>query len=150
MPQSHAAVYLHVVFSTKNREPRLTPNFTPRVYEYLGGVAHGNGCRLLTAGGIADHVHLLVSLGRPITIADLVKQVKAASSRWVHDTFAERREFAWQAGYGAFSVSPADAVAVVEYILNQEEHHRTTTFQDEFRDFLRRHEVAFDERYVWD
>ena len=150
MPQSHAAVYLHVVFSTKNREPRLTPNFTPRVYEYLGGVAHGNGCRLLTAGGIADHVHLLVSLGRPITIADLVKQVKAASSRWVDDTFAERREFAWQAGYGAFSVSPSQLKVVTRYIANQEEHRRTRSFQDEYRELLTNHGIEWDERYVWD
>lgn len=150
MPQSLAAVYLHVVFSTKHREPWLVPDLTPRVHEYLGGVAHGHGCRLLTAGGIPDHVHLLVSLGREIAIADLVKQLKASSSRWVHDTFADRRGFTWQAGYGAFSVSPSQLTVVMRYIDTQEEHHRDRTFQDEYRELLTKHGVEWDEDYVWD
>ena len=150
MPQSFAAVYLHLVFSTKNRLPLLTPDLAPRVYEYLGGVSRGSSCQLLTVGGMPDHVHLLVSIGREITIADLVKEVKSASSRWVHDTFADRPTFGWQSGYAAFSVSPSQLDRVTQYIANQEERHRTRTFQDEFRELLTRHRIEWDERYVWD
>jgi REP element-mobilizing transposase RayT len=136
MPQSFAAVYLHVVFSTKNRDPWLTPELAPRDHEYVGEVVRGCGCRLLIAGGMPDHIHLLVSLGREVTISGLVREVKSASSRWVHDTFADRRGFAWQAGYGAFSVSPSRLETVTRHITNQEEHHRDRTFQDEFRAML--------------
>ncbi|MBX9625209.1 MAG: IS200/IS605 family transposase [Gemmataceae bacterium] len=150
MPQSLASVYLHVVFSTKNRVPAITPDLRPRLYPYLAGIALGSGTKLLDAGGVADHVHLLVSLGRELTIADLVKTLKAGSSRWVHDTFPGRRDFAWQAGYGAFSVGFPELGAVRAYIAGQEEHHRAASFQDEFRALLTRHGVAWDERYVWD
>ncbi|MBX9626468.1 MAG: IS200/IS605 family transposase [Gemmataceae bacterium] len=150
MPQSLASVYLHVVFSTKHRAPAITPDLRPRLYPYLAGTALGSGTKLLDAGGVADHVHLLVSLGRELTIADLVKTLKAGSSRWVHDTFPGRRDFAWQAGYGAFSVGFPELGAVRAYIDSQEDHHRATPFQGEFRALLTRHGVAWDERYVWD
>ncbi len=150
MPQSFAAVYLHVVFSTKNRESLIAPDLAPRLYEYLSGVARGNGCRLAGSGGVADHVHLLVSLGREIAIADLVRELKAGSSRWVHDTFPGLSGFAWQSGYGAFSVSVGRIAGVKTYIANQEEHHKTRTFQEEYREFLRKHGIEWDERYVWD
>jgi REP-associated tyrosine transposase len=150
VPQSFAAVHLHVVFSTKNREPLIGPDLAPRLYEYLAGTARGNGCRLTTAGGVADHVHLLVSLGREIAIADLVRELKAGSSRWIHDTLPDLHRFAWQSGYGAFSVSFGLLDRVKGYIANQAEHHKSQTFQDEYRDFLRQHGIAWDERYVWD
>jgi REP element-mobilizing transposase RayT len=150
MPQSFAAVHIHIVFSTKNREPTITPALAPRLYEYLGGTARGLKCPLVTAGGVADHVHLLTSLGREVAIAELVRDLKAGSSRWVHETFGDRPGFAWQAGYAAFAVSGSVVEQVVRYIANQEEHHRTRTFQDEYRDFLRRHGIEWDERYVWD
>ena len=150
MPQSLASVYLHVVFSTKNRAPAITSDLQPRLYEYLAGIARGAGTKLLDAGGVADHVHLLVSFGRELTIAELVRTLKAGSSRWVHDTFPGRRDFAWQAGYGAFSVGFPELGAVRAYIAGQEEHHRAVSFQDEFRAMLTRHGVEWDERYVWD
>jgi putative transposase len=150
MPQSFAAVHLHIVFSTKHREPLIAPDIAPRLYEYIAGIARGNGCRLTTAGGIPDHVHLLVSLGREISIAELVKVLKAGSSRWVHDTFGDLSGFAWQIGYGAFSVSPSQLDNVIAYIENQEARHAKMTFQDEFRELLRRHGLEWDERYVWD
>lgn len=150
MPQSLAAVYLHVVFSTKHRVPAITPDLQTRLNEYLAGIARGIGAKQLDAGGVADHVHLLLSIGREHTIAGLVRELKAGSSRWVHDTFPGRRDFAWQAGYGAFSVGFPELGSVRAYIANQEEHHRTTTFQDEYRALLTRHGVEWDERYVWD
>jgi putative transposase len=145
-----AAVHLHVVFSTKDREPLIGPELAPQLYKYLAGTARGNGCRLTAAGGVADHVHLLVSLGREIAIADLVRELKAGSSRWIHDTVPGLRGFAWQSGYGAFSVSVGLLGRVKGYIANQAEHHKSQTFQDEYRDFLRQHGIAWDERYVWD
>ena len=105
MPQSFACVYLHVVFSTKNRTPQIDAELAPRLYEYLGGVIRGNTGRLVAVGGMPDHVHLVVSMGREITIADSVRTAKVGASRWVHDTFPDRPGFGWQNGYGAFGVS---------------------------------------------
>ena len=150
MPQSLAAAYLHIVFSTKNREPMIDADLVERLFPYIGGVARGNKNVLLASGGMPDHVHLLISMGREQSIAAMVGSLKASSSRWVHDTFPERIGFAWQSGYGAFSVSPTHLQAVRKYVENQEQHHKVRTFQDEYREFLRRYEIEFDERYVWD
>ncbi len=150
MPQSFAAVPLHIVFSTKGREPMLPPHLVPRLRAYMTNIMVEFDCALLNANGVPDHVHLLASLGRTICIADLVKKVKAGSSRWIHDTFPELRHFNWQAGYGAFAVSPVLLKTVNEYIDRQPEHHQTQSFQDEFRGLLKEHEKSWDERYVWD
>jgi putative transposase len=150
VPQSLASVYLHVVFSTKGRAPLITPDLRSSLYPYLTAIALGNGTKFLDVGGMPDHVHLLVSFGREVTIADTVKTLKSGSSRWVHDTFPALRQFAWQSGYGSFSVGYPELAAVKAYIANQEEHHKVTTFQDEYRDFLRRYGLEWDERYVWD
>jgi putative transposase len=150
MPQSFAAVHLHIAFSTKGREPTRPPDLIPRLREYTAGIMRDHGCVLSNANGVPDHVHLLASLGRTITIADLVKTVKAGTSRWIHDTFADLRHFHWQEGYGAFSVSPSQLATVNRYIDRQPEHHRTRDFQDEFRKLLSAHGLGWDERYVWD
>ncbi len=150
MPQSLAAVYAHLVFSTKNRAPLIAPDLRPRLYPYLAATALGNGTKVLDIGGVPDHVHLLVSFGREVTVAETVRTLKAGSSRWVHDTFPGRREFAWQNGYGAFSVGFPELGAVRAYLAGQEEHHREASFQDEYRGLLRRHGLEWDERYVWD
>ena len=150
MPQSFAAVHLHIVFSTKHRQPFLTPEYTPRVHEYLGGTIRGIGCTPLAIGGMPDHVHLLVGLGREITIADLIKTIKAGSSRWIHDTFPPLSAFSWQSGYGVFAVAKDRIGGVKGYIARQEEHHREKTFQAEYREFLTAHGIEWDERYVWD
>jgi REP element-mobilizing transposase RayT len=148
MPQSFAALHLHIVFSTKHRDPLIVPEIAPRLYEYLGGTTRGTGPALVAVGGMPDHVHLLVSLGRETAVADFVRTVKAGSSRWVHDTMSS--SFAWQAGYAAFAVSQDRVPGVRGYIGNQAEHHRGRTFQEEYRDFLRAHDIAWDERYCWD
>ncbi|MBA4187287.1 MAG: transposase [Planctomycetaceae bacterium] len=150
MPQSLVSLNVHIVFSTKNREPFIDADLAPRLYGYMGGVISNTGSVLINIGGVTDHVHMLVSLGRQSCIADLVRNVKSNSSRWVHDTFAEKSQFAWQGGYGAFTVSLSLIARVKAYIANQVEHHKRETFQDEFRTFLKQHGLDYDERYVWE
>lgn len=150
MAQSLAKVYIHAVFSTKNREPLLADDWRGELFDVLGGTANDSGCQILVVGGVADHVHLMFQLGRTVTIADVVRRVKATSSAWVNQTRGVPALFRWQAGYGAFSVSQSSVEAVREYIRRQPEHHATQTFQDEFREWLRRYEVEWDERFVWD
>src|SRR5436190_2730694 len=132
MPQSFAAMYAHIIFSTKNREPSIDVSWQPNLYKYIGGIAKNNDFVLLGAGGVADHIHLLISIGRGLSIADLVRLVKSNSSKWVHENFPGNSSFAWQAGYGAFSVSRSQLPSVKEYLAGQEEHHRRRTFKEEF------------------
>jgi putative transposase len=150
MPQSLAALYAHLVFSTKNRDPWLTDDLCPRLYPFLGGILRERKCVLLEVGGMPDHLHALVSLSREMAVAPLIRDMKSISSSWIHSEFPTRGGFGWQAGYGAFSVSESNLEAVRQYIQNQAEHHRQRTFQDEFRWLLRKHRIAWDERYVWD
>ena len=150
MPQSYAALYCHVIFSTKNREPLLSRELQPRLFAYIGGGLGGEGNVLLAAGAMPDHVHLLISLSRQTSVAEVVRLVKANSSGWVHQTFPELRGFAWQTGYGAFSVSASALPAVKRYLAGQEEHHRVRTFQEEFVAFLKKHAIPYNERFLWD
>ena len=150
MPQSYAALYCHIIFSTKNREPLIPGELQSRLYAYMGGVLRKEGDVLLAAGGMPDHVHLLASLTRQASVAEVVRVVKANSSGWIHETFPPMSNFAWQNGYGAFSVSASAVPAVKRYLAEQEEHHRTRTFQEEFVEFLRRHGIDYDERYLWE
>ncbi|HEX6961986.1 MAG TPA: IS200/IS605 family transposase [Lacipirellula sp.] len=150
MPQSFASLHVHLVFSTKHRQPFLSDDLRPRLFEYIGGIARQNDGVLVSAGGTEDHVHLLTSLGRSNSVADAVRLIKTNTSGWIHDEFRELREFQWQQGYGAFAVSFSNIDSVKQYLANQEEHHRKRTYQDEFRELLRRHGIDWDERYVWD
>ncbi len=150
MPQSLAKVYLHIVFSTKNREPILADDWREELFRVLGGSANNLGCQSLRVGGVADHVHMLIVLGRTVTIADAVGKVKSTSSLWVNQTRGLPAPFHWQNGYGAFSVSQSNMESVREYIRRQPEHHARQSFQDELRDWLRRYEIEWDEKYVWD
>jgi REP element-mobilizing transposase RayT len=150
MPQSLAKVYLHVVFSTKNREPVLLDEWRDELYRVIGGTANNLGCQSLIVGGMPDHVHILFQLGRTITIADAVGKIKSTSSLWLNQTHGSLTPFHWQSGYGAFSVSQSNVEAVRTYIQNQAQHHAKQSFQDELRDWLRRYEIEWDDRYVWD
>ena len=150
MPQSFTCLLTHLIFSTKYRQPRISAELQPRLFEYFGGTLRNHGCKLLAAGGVPDHVHLLISLSKQLAIADLLRDLKASSSGWIHDTIPEQRAFAWQTGYGAFSVSFSERDHVVHYLARQAEHHRIRTFQEEFREFLDRHGIEYDERYLWD
>jgi len=144
-------VYLHIVFSTKERRPFLTdPKLRAECHAYLAGTCHQRGSPSLIVGGTEDHVHLLCMLSRQESIAVLVRELKRESSKTLKEKSPELRTFYWQAGYGAFSVSPSHVEALKRYIASQEEHHRKETFQDEYRRLLRKYGIAYDERYVWD
>ena len=149
MPQSLSKVLVHLIFSTKNREPLIGPDIRPRLHGYLVGILDKLKSPSLQTGGVADHIHILLALGRTISQAELVEEVKKSSSKWMKSDGGVAG-FSWQAGYGAFSIGESQADTVIHYIQNQEEHHRKVTFQDEFRKFLERYRVAYDERYVWD
>lgn len=150
MPQSFASLRYHIIFSTKHRMPLITADLQSRLYEYFGGILRNENGILLSAGGMPDHVHLLVGLGREMAVAEAVRLLKANSSKWIHETFPGHAAFGWQAGYGAFTVSYSNCPQVTAYINGQAEHHRTQTFQEEFITFLKRHEIEYDERYLWD
>lgn len=150
MAQSLAKVYIHAIFSTEGRMPILGDDWREELFNVLGGAANNLGCQSLIVGGVADHVHMLFQLSRTTTIADAIGKIKSASSAWVNQNRSLPGHFHWQAGYGAFSVSQSNLEAVREYIRRQVEHHLRQTFQDEFREWLRRYEIDWDERYVWD
>ncbi len=150
MPQSLAHVLIHVVFSTKQRRPYISNEIRSDLHAYLGGIVRELGAKPVTINGTADHVHLLLGLPPVLALADALRVIKTNSSRWVHEKWPERRTFAWQAGYSAFSVSESNAARVIQYIGNQAEHHRKRSFQEELKDFLKKHKIEYDERYVWD
>jgi putative transposase len=150
VPQSLAKVYLHVIFSTKHREPVLADGWREERFQVLGGAVNQSGCQSMVVGGVADHVHLLIQLGRTITIADMVRVVKISSSLWVNQTRGLPAPFHWQNGYAALSVSQSNVDAVADYVRRQPAHHERRSFQDELRDWLSRYDVAWDEQYVWD
>ena len=148
MPQSLADLVVHLVFSTKNRVPFVQEDQLPQLFAYLGGTLRDLDSDSLCIGGRPDHVHVLFRLSRVHPISKIVEELKKQSSRWAKS--AIHPEFYWQAGYGAFSVSSSKIAVVKRYILNQEEHHRNRTFQDEYRLLLEKHGLVWDERYVWD
>ena len=150
MAHSLTKMILHLVFSTKGREKTITSVIRPRVHGYLAQVARDTGCEVHIVGGVADHVHLAVDFPRTITVADFVKKIKGTSSIWIKEQGREFADFAWQAGYGVFSVSPSHKQKLIDYIANQEEHHRELTFEDEYRQLLKKYDIKVDERYLWD
>ena len=151
MPQSLSRIYLHIIFSTKNRERFLTDAELRMVlHAYLGATMKNLECVPVEIGGVEDHVHILCLFPRTQSVAGVVKETKRVSTNWLHEKSPDLRGFHWQNGYGVFSVSHSSVGEVVEYIRHQDEHHRKMTFQDEYRAFLRKHAVDFDERYVWD
>ena len=151
MPQSLSTVYLHLVFSTKGRRGFLRDKaLRDSLHAYLGGISKQLGCPPIRVGGVEDHVHILAGLGRTITQAEWVKELKRVSNLWVKEQAGDCAGFQWQGGYACFSVSQSNLAQVAEYIARQEEHHRKETFQDELRAMLRKHQIEFDERYVWD
>ena len=151
MPQSLSNVLIHLVFSTKHREPYLrTPELRGIMTGYMVGILRNIKCPSLIVGAVEDHVHILCSLHRTVTIARLVEELKTSSSMRIKEEGPALRDFHWQNGYGVFSVSPSNVEPVKGYIANQEEHHRKRTYQEEFRLMLERHGIEYDERYVWD
>ena len=149
MSQSLARILIHIVFSTKNREAMISDSIRPGLFAYIATVGRDLGCEVFRAGGMPDHVHLAVSLGRTLSIAEFVKKVKQTSSMWMKETGHSTR-FEWQAGYGAFSIGESQLAALVRYIEGQAEHHLVRTFQEEYRAMLAKYGIAGDERYLWD
>jgi putative transposase len=150
MPQSLSYLLTHIVFSTNDRTPVLDATVRPALHAYLATVSRNVDCECFRVGGVADHVHLAVRLSRTITMAQLIEELKTSSSKWLKTQSPALAAFAWQRGYGAFSVGPSDLNALLHYIDTQEEHHKTRTFQDEYRAFLTKYGIEYDERYVWD
>ncbi len=150
MPQSLARILVHVVFSTKNREPVLYSEVRPPLFGYLAAVGRDLGCEVFRVGGVADHVHMAIDLGRTVAIADFAKKVKQTSSVWLKEQSGGPRHFEWQVGYGAFSVGQSQLAVLVRYVDRQEAHHRKQTFQEEYRKLLAKYGVEADERFVWD
>ena len=149
MANTYTSLYYHVVFSTKNRVRCINRGIERRLWAYLGGIARKHGLTALRVGGYEDHIHALVMSPPSLAPSQAVQFLKGESSKWVHEEFPELRGFAWQYGYGAFTVSKSNLPEVVRYIQNQREHHQKRTFQEEYLEFLRRHGVEYDERYVW-
>jgi putative transposase len=150
MPQSLANIYIHLIFSTKDRFPFLCEKVRPDLHAYMAAVLANLKCPVITLNSVEDHVHILFKLARTVTVAKAVEDVKKSSSKWIKTQGVTFGKFAWQAGYCAFSVSESNTPQVEQYIKNQQEHHRTKSFQDEYREFLRKHNIEFDEPYVWD
>jgi putative transposase len=149
--QSLVQIYVHIVFSTKGRAPFLKDrDFRERLHAYLNGICDNQGSPSLRIGGTEDHVHILCRLSTTLDVSTLIRELKRDSSKWIKDENPRLADFYWQQGYGAFSVSPSHVDALVQYIVNQEEHHRHETFQDEFRRLCKKYSVEIDERYVWD
>ncbi|MDM8522294.1 IS200/IS605 family transposase [Desulfococcaceae bacterium HSG8] len=149
MANSYISLYVHYVFSTKNRDPLIRPEIQDRLWAYMGGIAKENNMKAISAGGTNDHAHLLISLPATITISKAIQIFKGGSSRWVHETFADMKHFSWQEGYGAFSVNISIVKDTIRYIERQAEHHRHKSFQEEYLGFLKKHGMEYDERYVW-
>ena len=148
MANSYTSLFVHVIFSTRNREPVLTSAVRDRLWPYMGGIARENKMKAVSIGGTADHAHLLILTPPTIAVAKAVQLVKGGSSKWLHENFS-LRNFAWQEGYGAFSIGASQVDEVAAYIARQEEHHRVKSFKKEYLAYLKEYDVEYDERYVW-
>jgi REP element-mobilizing transposase RayT len=149
MSHTYTHLLVHVVFGTAERASLITPEVREELYPYIGGTMRDVRAVPVIINGMPDHLHMLVSVPASLSVAELVRVVKANSSRWIHERWSARNTFAWQQGYGAFSVSRLASPQVEKYISDQEEHHRKFSFEQEFRTLLRRHNIEFDERYLW-
>lgn len=150
MGQSLVKNFIHIVFSAKHRQPLIYEPLDHELYAYMGGICKRLESHPIAIAGYTDHVHILCSLSKKITLVMLLDEVKSHSSKWIKTKSEDLRNFYWQDGYGAFSVNPSDVEVVTNYIINQKEHHNKQTFQDEYRSLHRKYNVEYDERYVWD
>jgi REP element-mobilizing transposase RayT len=150
MPQSLSKVYVHITFNTKNREKRIDEKIENLLFEYIGGICKQMECNPIKVGGHQDHIHILCLLSRKVAQMTLLENIKKSSSKWIKTQGEEYSGFYWQNGYGIFSVNPTEIDIVEKYITNQKEHHKKKSFQDEYRAFLKRYNIEFEERYVWD
>jgi REP element-mobilizing transposase RayT len=149
MANSYISLYVHYVFSTKQRLPLILPEIQGRLWAYIGAIARKNEMKALAVGGTEDHIHILLSLPATISISKAVQLIKGNSSKWIHETFEHARKFSWQDGYGAFSVNVSIVKETIRYIEKQAEHHQHKSFKDEYIEFLKKHGIEYDERYLW-
>ena len=150
MPQSLSNILVHLVFSTKERARLIEDSWRNELHGYIGGIIRRCGGELIAANSVEDHIHLFFPLPRTISIADLVKEIKTGATKWIHERGINKVYFHWQAGYGVFSVSPSHKKAVMQYIADQQAHHQKISFQDEYRRLLKKYEIVFEEKYLWD
>lgn len=151
MAQSLASIYTHIIFSTKNRYPFLNvKNVREKLHGYLTGICKQSQCPSIIISGVEDHIHILCQFSRIISVSEFLRDLKKTSSIWMKEQGSEYQKFHWQNGYGVFSISPSHVDPLKEYIAIQEEHHRKETFQDEYRRFLEKYKIPYDEKYVWD
>jgi putative transposase len=148
MPHSYISCLMHCVFSTRQRNKTISPDLRQRLWPFIGGIVRENKMKALAIGGTEDHMHILLSLPATLPVAKAIQLIKGGSSKWIHETFPSHKDFAWQEGYGAFSVSISQVEATIAYIKTQEEHHRKRTFEEEFLTFLKKHGIEYDERYI--
>lgn len=150
MSQSLSSILVHVIFSTKNRIPLIHKEIEQNFHSYIVGIAKEYKVHIYEIGGIEDHIHILISLPRTMTISKFVEEIKKGSSKWIKTKGAQYRDFSWQNGYGAFSIGYSNFDALRNYIQRQREHHKKMIFQDEMRLFLKKYRISFDEKYLWD
>jgi REP element-mobilizing transposase RayT len=149
MAETYSSLYVHFVFSTKDRQPMLRAGLRKRVWRYIGGIVREEEMKAIEIGGTADHIHALVSVAPTVAPAEVVKIVKSKSSKWINESLGLPCRFEWQEGYGAFSVSCSQVDKIVDYIRNQERHHGKKSFQEEYLGFLKKHGIEYDGRYIW-
>ena len=149
MPHTYSRIIIHLIFSTKDRDPSIDPSLRHRLHAYVAGIVRESGGEAISVNGTADHLHALVAIPPSQSVSDLVRLMKSNSSKWFHEAHY-LKEFAWQRGFAAFGVSQSSLVTVASYIATQEEHHRSKTFQEEYLGFLKKHGSSFDERFMWD
>jgi putative transposase len=149
VPHSYISNLIHCVFSTKDRRGIISAELQERLWPFIGGIARQNGMKALAIGGVTDHIHILLSLPAVMPTSKAIQLIKGGLSKWIHDHLTDLKDFAWQEGYGAFSVSISHIKNTITYIQNQKEHHRKKTFEEEFLIFLNKHGIEYDERYIW-
>ncbi len=149
MAHTYSSTHVHCVFSTKQRTAHINTEMQSKLWPYIGGIAHNHGLIARAVGGTEDHLHVLLTVPPRIAVAEAVQKIKAASSKWIHETWPDKKAFAWQEGYGAFSVGISHLDDTISYIHAQAEHHKKRDFQQEFLAFLKKHGIDYDPKYVW-
>lgn len=149
MAHTYTSILVHMVFSTRERKKLIMDNLRDRLWSYMGGITKQNDMTALAIGGVEDHVHLLLGMPASLSVSKAAQLIKGGSSKWIHDTFPDLKEFSWQDGYGAFTVSISGVEETTSYIKTQAEHHRKVTFEEEFQAFLRKHAITYDPKFVF-
>ena len=149
MANTYTQIYIHIVFAVHGRQNLISQNHKEELYKYITGIVQNKRQKMMAINGMPDHIHLLISLSRSISLSDLVSKIKASSSRWIKTKEGGHANFAWQNGYGAFSIGQSGFQSCARYIANQKEHHKKISFEDELRTLFNKYQIKFDENYCW-